>query len=695
MAFKYVPSPGVANRLEFPAITTGNSVWRFHVTFSATNLDGTSYFILSSIGGTTSRLIFTGGPSTHLIRLRSGINHDFTIAAADFDFTADPGVKVEFESNGTDLLLYINDALYATKAGGAHTISLPFDLAGEGAASATKNNEIYALYFNSGFSQERNYDIANTSTGLTVVDLMSSQNATHVGAPADGSQWVSYVAAADTTAPTFNAAPAVTATSETGHTIASTLNEAGTLYGVRLASGATAPSSAQVVAGQNNAGSAAPEAVSVAATAATSADLTFSTGAASTAYDYYIVAQDDEGTPNLQAAPTLASATTAAAAGPTFQTVPATAFPSQSIALVVTNAGATQGTGGVTIGGVAQTVTAWSDTSITITCVLGANSYGAGKTVTLTTNGADTATGAIELVANTVGAFGYVVMASPNTTDDSSVAFNTTPTVANPDQFEWEDFNALGSLAIDASGFVSSVSAQGTFRGRFWDATDSTWGAPANFTAEVTTTVVPQGTWTIGTITKGQTTASFTPTYSGTDATSYQYSIGGGAYTAFTGTISLSGLSAEVAYSGLVRAVNAVGNGAAQAFSFTTDAVPVTPQVPQGAWTQGAVNAGQNAATFTPTYSLTDATSYEFSTNGVNWVVFTGEISLSGLEAGTSYNVELRAVNATGAGAAFAFTIVTDAIPTLLPVVRGIGRKVGLRSSIAVSLKSSINSSIH
>jgi hypothetical protein len=120
----------------------------------------------------------------------------------------------------------------------------------------------------------------------------------------------------DTTAPTFTTSPAVTATSETGHTIASTLNESGTLYGVRLASGATAPSSPQVVAGQNNTGAAALEAVSVAATAATSADLTFSTGAASTAFDYYIVAQDDEGTPNLQATPTLVSATTAAAAVP-------------------------------------------------------------------------------------------------------------------------------------------------------------------------------------------------------------------------------------------------------------------------------------------------------------------------------------------------------------------------------------------
>lgn len=118
----------------------------------------------------------------------------------------------------------------------------------------------------------------------------------------------------DTTAPTFSSAPAVTATTETGHTIGATLDEAGTVYGVRLANGATAPTSAQVKAGQDSTGSAAPEAKSSAA--ANSASLAFSTGSASTAYDYYIVAEDDEGTPNLQASPTLVEAATAAAAVP-------------------------------------------------------------------------------------------------------------------------------------------------------------------------------------------------------------------------------------------------------------------------------------------------------------------------------------------------------------------------------------------
>ena len=89
--------------------------------------------------------------------------------------------------------------------------------------------------------------------------------------------------------------------------------------------------------------------------------------------------------------------------------------------------------------------------------------------------------------------------------------------------------------------------------------------------------LVPQGTWTIGTITKGQTTASLTPVYSLTDADSFEYSINSGAWVAFTGTISLSGLTGDTPYSGAVRATNAVGSGASELFAFTTEAVPVVP----------------------------------------------------------------------------------------------------------------------
>jgi|GEM_PF-4595949 len=118
----------------------------------------------------------------------------------------------------------------------------------------------------------------------------------------------------DTAAPVFSSGPSVSATTPDGHTIGATINEPGTIYGVRLANGAPAPSSAQVKAGQDSTGAAAPEAKS--GVADNSVSLVFSTGSVSTPYDYYIVAEDDEATPNLQASPTLVEATTSPTAVP-------------------------------------------------------------------------------------------------------------------------------------------------------------------------------------------------------------------------------------------------------------------------------------------------------------------------------------------------------------------------------------------
>jgi hypothetical protein len=60
-----------------------------------------------------------------------------------------------------------------------------------------------------------------------------------------------------------------------------------------------------------------------------------------------------------------------------------------------------------------------------------------------------------------------------------------------------------------------------------------------------------------------------------------------------------------------------------------------------------------------------------------------------------TYTVTYR-VSEGGATGTFQRTVnVTEDGPALLPVVRGIGRKIGLRSSASVSLRSSINSSIH
>jgi len=174
---------------------------------------------------------------------------------------------------------------------------------------------------NGGTSQTQDSNVNKTEVLVFNTTFDGSGNLVIEHRQGDGSSgsayqnagWLSYGSAADITPPTWDSAPAVTNTTESGHTIGFTANEAGTVYGIRLANGATAPDSAQVVSGTDASDSAAPEVKSVTVAAGVANSFTFSTGSAGTAYDYYIVAEDDEGTPNVQASPTLVEATTDAA----------------------------------------------------------------------------------------------------------------------------------------------------------------------------------------------------------------------------------------------------------------------------------------------------------------------------------------------------------------------------------------------
>ncbi|WP_152559896.1 beta strand repeat-containing protein [Hymenobacter sp. IS2118] len=96
----------------------------------------------------------------------------------------------------------------------------------------------------------------------------------------------------------------------TSFTLSSTINEVGKTYYVVLPSGATAPTAAQVKAGQNSAGTAVTLSGNFTnATANTAATTSVSGLTASTTYKVYVVAED--GVPNLQAAAVLLTVTTA------------------------------------------------------------------------------------------------------------------------------------------------------------------------------------------------------------------------------------------------------------------------------------------------------------------------------------------------------------------------------------------------
>lgn len=111
-------------------------------------------------------------------------------------------------------------------------------------------------------------------------------------------------------APLFTTAPAADNVQATSMDITGQLNQNGTVYVVWLADGAAAPTSAEVKAGTASGGGAA---VAAANSTDTGSGFTVSSGATlttATAYDVYVVAEDADTTPDLQASPTLVEQTT-------------------------------------------------------------------------------------------------------------------------------------------------------------------------------------------------------------------------------------------------------------------------------------------------------------------------------------------------------------------------------------------------
>ena len=132
---------------------------------------------------------------------------------------------------------------------------------------------------------------------------------------------------------------------------------------------------------------------------------------------------------------------------------------------------------------------------------------------------------------------------------------------------------------------------------------------------------------------------------------SYSYSINGSANTTVGSSVltaNLSSLTPGTVYTVRVFATNSSGNGAASSNQFTTSLpVPGTPGVPT------FTNITSTSATMNWTAASGTVTSYSYSINGgTTWTnvgaVLT--IGLTSLSATTTYNVQVRATNATGNG---------------------------------------------
>ena len=155
-----------------------------------------------------------------------------------------------------------------------------------------------------------NFAMSCRTTGASCLTSLSTFACTVIGGtwfPANNS-----CSAGDSTAPVFqNSTPSQNSVNDTQVVINVDIDEAGSAYAVIVADGATAPTSAEVRNGQSNGGGAPIDSGNVTLNSGGfSGTITLTGLAAGTSYDVYVVAEDDEGTPNRQASPTRVDITT-------------------------------------------------------------------------------------------------------------------------------------------------------------------------------------------------------------------------------------------------------------------------------------------------------------------------------------------------------------------------------------------------
>ncbi|MFY7734556.1 MAG: beta strand repeat-containing protein [Bacteroidia bacterium] len=241
---------------------------------------------------------------------------------------------------------------------------------------------------------------------------------------------------------------------------------------------------------------------------------------------------------------------------------------------------------------------------------------------------------------------------------------------------------------VASSGTKSSISLPSAFNGsatakiRFYqhsDAIGTTGSRPKISIDNVAVTSTPSTTAplapTMGTITPGdqQLTVAFTAGSDGGAAiTNYEYSTNGGSSftacspTQTTSPMVITGLTNGTSYNVQIRAVNSVGSGTA------TSSTAATPYTNPAAPTINSITAGntQLSVAFTAgNNGGSTITNYKYSTNGGSSFTAcspsqtTSPILITGLTNGTSYDIQILAVNIAGDGTASTTTSATPTAP--------------------------------
>ncbi len=240
------------------------------------------------------------------------------------------------------------------------------------------------------------------------------------------------------------------------------------------------------------------------------------------------------------------------------------------------------------------------------------------------------------------------------------------------------------SIGTTASPLViSTLSTDGTTaltNGVSYDIQIRAVNAAGDGTATASATATPRTTPSAPTITSiipgnGQLSVAFTAgSDGGSSITDYKWSVDGTNYTTRAGTASpivITGLTNGTAYTVRIRAVNVAGDG-----TVATASAAATPATTPSAPTITSITPGNQELSVAFTSGATGGsaiTNYMYSTDGgssftaVSPAVTASPITITGLTNGTTYNVQIKAVNAQGEGIATASTTGTPSAAAVAP----------------------------
>lgn len=284
------------------------------------------------------------------------------------------------------------------------------------------------------------------------------------------------------------------------------------------------------------------------------------------------------------------------------------------------------------------------------------------------------------LVASAGNANADIYWSAPSISGASAITGYKVEFAAGPGFSSWTEFTGCTTTATSCA--VTGLTNGTAYKFRVSAINALGTGSPSALSNEVTPGGVAAAP-TIDAITAGdgQLTVAFTAPASNLPITNYQYSLNGGSTWVSAGTnvspLTISGLLNGTVYAVRIRAVSLAGDGQS---STDTNA---TPSALPGAPTITNVSPGGDGTSLVVTFVAgfnggTSISDYEYALSpGENTTNFgayvssgtTSPFTVSGLQSGSAYTVQLRAKNSAGYGPGSAFrTGVTLARPNA-PVI--------------------------